>query len=671
MSRLRHNLHWLLAMLSLGASLFGWSAPAAHAIQQAENDDAFDLGGYNNVAEDTLVTKPLDDFFPPITWNMQFNFNVSQGGGFNGQPKVNTSLTQIFNTNYTEQEQFQKQSSQNPVPRSNIKLSSSIVQPGAEITAIAQAENFLTGDGKDLFYAWAINNVSANGLAASGSTDLHDLPTASAPNTRHTRKPTVDKDRDGMDDNWELRFGLNPNDPSDAFQNPDGDGYVNDVYKNKNGEILKVTPPTAAGFDFGGTNLEEYIFGTNPLIADTDGDGFTDGQDLAGLGQIKLNFTIPDSVKAGDILEIRLTTLGKAFQQFDRETDLVKVDSSVVQVKIGDSEQVQAALSASNLTPIPGEKVTLTTTLGDTAYHPGLLTYSWFINGQFIVDASGESRSTFEYVVPTDAKPDDIITVGVRAENFQTGQESEASLDLRVADVLQLMYDPTAVVPGKPYTVSATLLSGTVDPADLVFHWTKNGQPITDQSGLGKTTFTETTDGSPGDEFDLGLRVTTPDDSKLFGEVKAVVDVQQPAVDIVTPDSFIEPGQTVELTAVPAHFKSDQLEFRWTIDGQVQTLPLDTRTVDVQGTAVNAVITVTVQVRTVGDNPESASAVEYETVVAATTTALTSPPASPRAAVAALIGVVGSHPWATGLGVLGATGVASLAIVARKRRTHA
>jgi len=47
----------------------------------------------------------------------------------------------------------------------------------------------------------------------------------------------ADADKDGMTDDWETQYGLNPKEPSDASLDSDGDGY---------------------------TNIEEYLNGTNP-----------------------------------------------------------------------------------------------------------------------------------------------------------------------------------------------------------------------------------------------------------------------------------------------------------------------------------------------------------------------------------------------------------------------
>ena len=70
---------------------------------------------------------------------------------------------------------------------------------------------------------------------------------------RRTGDPT-DADGDGLPDWWETLYGLDPDDPADAAEDPDGDGL---------------------------TNLEEYRAGTDPLSPDTDGDGLPDAWETA------------------------------------------------------------------------------------------------------------------------------------------------------------------------------------------------------------------------------------------------------------------------------------------------------------------------------------------------------------------------------------------------------
>lgn len=66
--------------------------------------------------------------------------------------------------------------------------------------------------------------------------------------------PPLDQDGDGLYDNWEVVFGLNPADPDDADTDLDGD-------------LLSAR--------------DEYLLGSNPAQEDTDADGIPDGIEFA------------------------------------------------------------------------------------------------------------------------------------------------------------------------------------------------------------------------------------------------------------------------------------------------------------------------------------------------------------------------------------------------------
>ncbi len=53
--------------------------------------------------------------------------------------------------------------------------------------------------------------------------------------------PPVDTDNDGMPDAWETKYGLNPNDPSDATGDFDHTGYTN-IEKYINGIVDGLYP---------------------------------------------------------------------------------------------------------------------------------------------------------------------------------------------------------------------------------------------------------------------------------------------------------------------------------------------------------------------------------------------------------------------------------------------
>jgi hypothetical protein len=87
---------------------------------------------------------------------------------------------------------------------------------------------------RDLITTYVAQCVRDDTGEPPGTTD--DWPSAGYPVYR-AAAPLLDSDHDGMPDEWELRYGFDPHDPSDASQDKDGDGYA---------------------------NIEEYINGTDP-----------------------------------------------------------------------------------------------------------------------------------------------------------------------------------------------------------------------------------------------------------------------------------------------------------------------------------------------------------------------------------------------------------------------
>ena len=57
--------------------------------------------------------------------------------------------------------------------------------------------------------------------------DAGKLPAAEQMSVLFVEPPFADADDDLLPDEWELYVGCDPNDPSDAFADPDGDGQVN------------------------------------------------------------------------------------------------------------------------------------------------------------------------------------------------------------------------------------------------------------------------------------------------------------------------------------------------------------------------------------------------------------------------------------------------------------
>ena len=91
---------------------------------------------------------------------------------------------------------------------------------------------------------------------------------------------TDDADGDGITDEEEIADGLDPNDPTDADLDSDGDGISNK--DEANNDCLDWTDSDDANADSDGdgiSNKLEIAIGTDVCNPDTDGDGVPDGQD--------------------------------------------------------------------------------------------------------------------------------------------------------------------------------------------------------------------------------------------------------------------------------------------------------------------------------------------------------------------------------------------------------
>jgi len=219
---------------------------------------------------------------------------------------------------------------------------------------------------EDTYFSWCFNGKSQQGLVAGG-----DWITQTKSNTATkdadssgccdlvTRTPQVDANHDGIDDNWQLKYGFKLTGKKDYMLPADydadssgaststsglpGDGFVANQFLDLNGDRIAVTPsvitapktgfPNGEEFITGDghfTAAEEYIWGTDPTEYDSDFDGYPDEADIVGVGQKKLefistiqprDFPTPDNQFGNDRYIITAKSLGRTGQKRSTTTN--------------------------------------------------------------------------------------------------------------------------------------------------------------------------------------------------------------------------------------------------------------------------------------------------------------------------------------------------------------
>lgn len=419
--------------------------------------------GYQSAYCEDSIPRTTDVRWPPFNFNVSsFRWEISSG-----------TIAQISDT-------LLKDTSS--LPSVDVVTAPVSPQKGETVNVAAVPMSFFQSRG-DMYFAWTINGLTQQGIVAGAQERVseHKAPpdfVETAPDGqvfRHKetrqfyfapkRVPKNDSNGDGMEDSWEIRYFGTTN--VNAAADPDNDGFVakdfasirpsifvdgdhpqsKATYQDQ-GRYIYITPGvwwTRKGQDTfippdnfnpewfpgpniapGLSNIEEYVWGTNPVDPDTDDDGYPDGADLVGVGQMSWSYVNQagplDSNR--DKIGVILMGKGEATSQSTQEpiTQIVCVDKTVYPAA---NDNLKLTLSFDPEIPVPGEPLTIQATSDNSSIKEGFLSYDWKINGVIKSSgAQGENQLTLSAQDTQTLVSGQLLTVEVTAYNNNATQGS-------------------------------------------------------------------------------------------------------------------------------------------------------------------------------------------------------------------------------------------------------
>jgi hypothetical protein len=403
---------------------------------------------------------------------------------------------------------------------------------GDPIEMQADARNFKTTQDHLDFAWWEVRKtddgeqrVSLNGVVAGGE-PFAKSDTPISDGTRcgvMTRKPKIDNDHDGMDDQWERRYtkdasGLNAN------EDPDSDGYVaNSFQQNDTGATFRIVSNSQSfnGRKFGTgdgsfPNLEEYVWGTNPLDADSDDDGFPDEADVAGIGQTHLSYQPTEVAGLSETIEV--DTMGETFLAGKDENLVTQILGYRVDLPVLLLQNFSVLLSSDNTSPQLDQSFQVQAGVNGTNAKPGNLQYAWNITKnqtKIPVNESDSPCHLFSYgnivecsFSAQEATAGGKIVFNVEAFDPQLGLRAKDTLNITIGGSIILTSNPT-IVPQYPIDqtgqnpvapagnetlgerwVELSAVPAQGEPSDYNFDWYVDQEKMTETCATRALTFT-------------------------------------------------------------------------------------------------------------------------------------------------------------------------------------